>query len=73
MATSLSSKQSAGLLLYRLKDGSVEVLLGHPGGPFWRKKDLGSWSIPKGLIGAGETSLAAAKREFAEETGHRRR
>ena len=73
MATSLSSKQSAGLLLYRLKDGSVEVLLGHPGGPFWRKKDLGSWSIPKGLIAAGETFLAAAKREFAEETGHRPR
>ena len=73
MATSVSSKQSAGLLLYRLKDGGVEVLLGHPGGPFWRRKDLGSWSVPKGLIAAGETPLAAAKREFAEETGHRPR
>ena len=51
----------------------IEVLLGHPGGPFWRKKDLGSWSIPKGLIAEGETPLAAAKREFAEETGHRPR
>lgn len=71
MATSVSSKQSAGLLLYRLKDGGV--LLGHPGGPFWGKKDLGSWSVPKGLIAAGETVLAAAKREFAEETGHRPR
>ncbi|WP_312014538.1 NUDIX domain-containing protein [Bradyrhizobium sp. AUGA SZCCT0283] len=70
MATSVSSKQSAGLLPYRLKDGDVEVLLGRPGGPFWGKKDLGSWSVPKGLIAADETVLAAAKREFAEGTGH---
>ena len=63
--------QSAGLLLYRRKANGVEVLLGHPGGPFWRNKDLGSWSIPKGLIAEGEASLAAAKREFTEETGHR--
>ena len=48
-------------------------MLGHPGGPFWRNKDLGSWSIPKGLIAADETPLAAAKREFAEETGYRPR
>jgi predicted NUDIX family NTP pyrophosphohydrolase len=68
-----SSKQSAGLLLYRHKGDGIQVLLGHPGGPFWRKKDLGSWSIPKGLIAAGETLLGAAKREFAEETGHRPR
>jgi predicted NUDIX family NTP pyrophosphohydrolase len=65
-----SNKQSAGLLLYRFKDSGIEVLLGHPGGPFWRRKDLGAWSIPKGLIATGETPLAAAKREFAEETGH---
>jgi predicted NUDIX family NTP pyrophosphohydrolase len=70
---SRSIKQSAGLLLYRHKDDGVEILLGHPGGPFWRNKDLGSWSIPKGLIVEGETPLAAAKREFAEETGHRPR
>lgn len=63
--------QSAGLLLYRRKANGVEVLLGHPGGPFWRNKDVGSWSIPKGLIAEGEASLAAAKREFTEETGHR--
>jgi predicted NUDIX family NTP pyrophosphohydrolase len=65
-----SGKQSAGLLLYRRSSRDVEVLLGHPGGPFWRKKDFGSWSIPKGLVASGETPLAAAKREFAEETGH---
>jgi predicted NUDIX family NTP pyrophosphohydrolase len=70
---SRSIKQSAGLLLYRHKDDGVEILLGHPGGPFWRNKDLGSWSIPKGLIVEGETPLAAAKREFAQETGHRPR
>ena len=73
MKRSRSIKQSAGLLLYRHKDDGVEILLGHPGGPFWRNKDLGSWSIPKGLIVEGETPLAAAKREFAEETGHRPR
>jgi predicted NUDIX family NTP pyrophosphohydrolase len=63
-------KQSAGLLLYRRKGGGIEVLLGHPGGPLWRSKDLASWSIPKGLIAAGENPLTAAKREFTEETGH---
>ena len=66
-----TGKQSAGLLLYRRTGADIEVLLGHPGGPFWRNKDLGSWTISKGLIAAGETPLAAAKREFAEETGHR--
>jgi predicted NUDIX family NTP pyrophosphohydrolase len=65
-----SIKQSAGLLLFRHRDDGVEILLGHPGGPFWPNKDAGSWSIPKGLIAEGETPLAAAKREFAEETGH---
>jgi predicted NUDIX family NTP pyrophosphohydrolase len=62
---------SAGLLLYRHSNEGIEVLLGHPGGPFWRNKDLASWSIPKGLITESETLLAAAKREFAEETGHK--
>jgi len=51
-------------------DGDIHVLLGHPGGPFWRRKDEGAWTIPKGLIGPGEPPLAAARREFAEETGH---
>ena len=59
---------SAGLLLFRRKSG-VEVFLAHPGGPFWAKKDDGVWSIPKGLLEAGEDPLAAARREFAEETG----
>src|SRR5436190_21510514 len=65
-------RQSAGILLYRRRD-DIDVFLGHPGGPFWRNKDLGAWSIPKGLAAANETLLAAAKREFAEETGHRPR
>jgi predicted NUDIX family NTP pyrophosphohydrolase len=68
-----ANKRSAGLLLYRRTAGGIEVLLGHPGGPFWRNKDMGSWSIPKGLIGAGESPLAAAKREFVEETGYKPR
>jgi predicted NUDIX family NTP pyrophosphohydrolase len=66
-------KTSAGILLFRRKSGSMEVLLGHPGGPFWKKKDHGAWSIPKGLISFGEAALDAAKREFEEETGHRPR
>jgi predicted NUDIX family NTP pyrophosphohydrolase len=60
---------SAGLLMFRRRHSEVEVLLAHPGGPFWRKKDLGAWSIPKGEYTEGETALAAAKREFEEETG----
>lgn len=56
-------------MLYRKMDSSIEVLLVHPGGPFWKKKDLGVWSIPKGLPNEGEDVLAAAKREFREETG----
>jgi predicted NUDIX family NTP pyrophosphohydrolase len=62
-------KISAGLLVYRLRDGVIEVFLVHPGGPFWAKKDPGAWSIPKGLIDKDEESLAAAQREFKEETG----
>ncbi len=63
------SKLSAGLLMYRLCEGVCEVLLGHPGGPFFQKKDAGAWSIPKGEIEADEDYLDAAKREFQEETG----
>lgn len=63
------AKTSAGLLMYRIRDGRLEVLLVHPGGPFWRNKDDGAWSIPKGELGAGEDALAAAGREFEEETG----
>lgn len=63
-------KTSAGILLYRNQDGRLEVLLVHPGGPFWAKKDLGSWSIAKGEYVEGEQPLQAALREFLEETGH---
>jgi predicted NUDIX family NTP pyrophosphohydrolase len=66
----LSKLQSAGLLLYRQRSKGVQLLLGHPGGPFWSRKDQFAWTIPKGLIGSGESPLSAAKREFAEETGH---
>jgi predicted NUDIX family NTP pyrophosphohydrolase len=60
---------SAGLLLFRRSGGDVEVFLVHPGGPFWKNKDAGAWSIPKGLINLGEEPLTAACREFQEETG----
>jgi predicted NUDIX family NTP pyrophosphohydrolase len=60
---------SAGIALHRPSAAAPEVLLLHPGGPFWAKKDAGAWSIPKGLIEAGETPRAAARREFAEELG----
>ncbi|MDI3562510.1 NUDIX domain-containing protein [Bradyrhizobium sp. Arg816] len=66
-------KTSAGILLFRRTRDIIEVLLGHPGGPFWKKKDAGAWSIPKGLIAFGEEPLEAAQREFFEETGHRPR
>jgi predicted NUDIX family NTP pyrophosphohydrolase len=62
-------KFSAGLLLYRVRDGVVEVLIGHPGGPFWARKDDGAWSIPKGEYVQGEDPWAAAQREFEEEIG----
>lgn len=65
----MPKKISAGLLLYRRRDAGLQVLLVHPGGPFWAKKDLGAWSVPKGEIGDGEEPLAAAVREFGEETG----
>ena len=61
--------RSAGILLYRRIDGEPMVLLAHPGGPFWAKKDAGAWTIPKGLIEPGEDAESAARREFAEETG----
>src|SRR5262249_48185636 len=65
----LMPKLSAGLLLYRFTDGVLEVLIGHPGGPFWARKDEGAWSIPKGEYAEGEDPWAAAQREFEEELG----
>jgi predicted NUDIX family NTP pyrophosphohydrolase len=65
---SRKSEVSAGILPFR-KRGAVEVLLAHPGGPYWARRDAGAWSIPKGLVEAGEELLAAALREFTEETG----
>jgi predicted NUDIX family NTP pyrophosphohydrolase len=62
-------RMSAGLLLYRWRSGRLEVLLVHPGGPFWTRRDDGSWTIPKGELAGDEDPLAAARREFAEETG----
>lgn len=62
-------KRSAGLLMYRHRNESLEVFLVHPGGPFWARKDLGVWSIPKGEYRADEDPLEAARREFHEETG----
>lgn len=67
----MAKKFSAGVLLYRMHDGRLEVFLIHPGGPFWEKKDRGAWSIPKGLYHEAEDPMAAAQREFAEETGSR--
>jgi predicted NUDIX family NTP pyrophosphohydrolase len=64
-----AKKRSAGILMYRREGEDILVLLVHPGGPFWAKKDFGSWSIPKGEYAEGEDALAAARREFAEETG----
>ena len=62
-------KQAAGILLYRQSPGGLEVLLAHPGGPLWSRKDLGAWTIPKGQFGQEESALDAAKREFHEEMG----
>lgn len=64
----MPKRNSAGLLMYRKRDGQLEILIVHPGGPFWAKKDAGSWFIPKGEIESGEDELAAAQREFQEET-----
>jgi predicted NUDIX family NTP pyrophosphohydrolase len=63
------SKASAGILMYRRRNAQLEVLLVHLGGPFWAKKDAGAWFVPKGEVNPGEDELAAAKREFQEETG----
>jgi predicted NUDIX family NTP pyrophosphohydrolase len=63
------ASQSAGLLLYRLHDGALEVLIAHMGGPFWARREEGAWSIVKGEHGEREEPLAAARREFGEETG----
>lgn len=63
------AKTSAGLLMYRVSGGALEVLLVHLGGPFWQKKDAGAWVIPRGEVEENEDLLAAARREFAEETG----
>lgn len=62
-------KRSAGILMVRERDGHIEFFLVHPGGPFWKKKDAGAWTIPKGLVNPGEDALAAARREFEEEAG----
>lgn len=62
--------RSAGLLLFRGRDTTLQVLLGHMGGPFWARKDERAWSIPKGELGDDEDPLAGARREFAEELGH---
>jgi predicted NUDIX family NTP pyrophosphohydrolase len=61
---------SAGLVVFRLRAGSLQVLLGHMGGPFWARKDEGAWSIPKGELADGEDALAGALREYSEELGH---
>jgi predicted NUDIX family NTP pyrophosphohydrolase len=65
----MMARRSAGLLMYRRTEGSLEVFLVHPGGPLWARKDAGAWSIPKGEFGSDEDPLTAARREFAEETG----
>lgn len=65
----MARKESAGLLMFRRRDGAVEVLLAHPGGPFWKDRDAGAWTLPKGGIHPGEDPLDAAVREFREETG----
>ena len=62
-------KTSAGLLMYRMREGALEVLLAHPGGPFFRNKDDGAWTLPKGEVEPDEAPLDCARREFLEETG----
>jgi predicted NUDIX family NTP pyrophosphohydrolase len=63
------NRVSAGLLMYRVRDGQLEVLLVHLGGPYWKRKDAGAWFVPKGGLEEGEEELTAARREFQEETG----
>ena len=65
----MAQKESAGILMYRYCASTLEIFLVHPGGPFWKNKDLGAWSIPKGEFDTGEDPFEAAKREFHEETG----
>lgn len=65
----MPKRKSAGLLMYRVRDGQLQVLIVHPGGPFWARKDAGSWFVPKGEIEDGEDEFVAAQREFREETG----
>jgi predicted NUDIX family NTP pyrophosphohydrolase len=69
--SSKNEKHSAGILMYRIRNRALELLLAHPGGPFWARRNIGAWSIPKGEFDPhGEKPLSAAKREFEEETGH---
>jgi predicted NUDIX family NTP pyrophosphohydrolase len=67
----MAKRVSAGILLYRIRGQTLEVLLVHPGGPYWQRKDAGAWSIPKGELEEGADALATAQREFEEETGSR--
>jgi predicted NUDIX family NTP pyrophosphohydrolase len=69
MSKEMAKKESAGILMYRYCASTLEIFLVHPGGPFWKNKDIGAWSIPKGEFDKGEDPLEAAKREFHEETG----
>lgn len=69
VAPTAARNESAGILLYREHDGALQVLLAHPGGPFWRRRDEGAWTLPKGGIVSGESTEAAARREFEEELG----
>lgn len=69
MAARQTDLESAGLLLFRRTPAGLEVFLAHPGGPFWKNRDVAAWTIPKGVIAAGEAPIDAAKREFLEETG----
>ena len=64
-----SRKISAGMLLFRRLNGKLELFLAHPGGPFWNRQEEGTWTIPKGIVEEGEEEIAAARREFREETG----
>jgi predicted NUDIX family NTP pyrophosphohydrolase len=67
--TGTMKKESAGLIMFRVRDKALQVLLAHPGGPFWKNKDAGAWTIPKGEIAGGEEPLDTARREFQEEIG----